>query len=355
VVLATGGAAALYERHDNPQRMMGEGYALALEAGAVLTDMEFVQFFPIGLAEPGLPQMLIPPVLAARGEIVNERGEDLVEKYEIRERPAVLRARDALSQALIREMKTGQSVRLDLRRLRGDEWRDEQGSTFMRETLGERYGALHRPVRIAPMAHHTMGGIVIDTWGSSGVPGFFAAGEAAGGLHGANRMGGNALADTIVFGARAGRRAAEWAREHRSGPRKLREDMSRFAPASEGASPAGAAVDFKKKLRKIMWEDVGVVRSGEGLRGALRELGRLEEDISCPSGAGDSRRVRDWMELRLGICTARVIAEAALRREESRGAHFREDFPRSDDARWLGHIEVRRDERGNFGYSFNAL
>ena len=194
VILATGGAGALYLRNDNPKRMLGEGYKLALEAGAVLQDMEFVQFYPLCMAEPGMAPLVVPPRIADRGRLINERSEDILEKYGIKERPAGERARDSLSQALFKEIyQEGQAVFLDLTDLIEEEWRIDPFSAAMIPLLRERCGAMTRPLRIAPAAHHTMGGIRIDQNGATSVPGLFAAGEVTGGLHGANRMGGNAL------------------------------------------------------------------------------------------------------------------------------------------------------------------
>ena len=210
LVLASGGASALYLRHDNPSRMLGDGYRLALEAGATLQDLEFVQFYPLALAEPGQPPLVIPPRLADCGRLLNSRGEEILTKYGIEERPAAERARDRLSQALFREIyQDGHEVWLDLRQLSEDRWQIDPFAAAIRPILGERYGALRRPVRVAPVAHHVMGGVKIDTAGATSVPGLFAAGEIAGGLHGANRMGGNALSETLVFGARAGNAAAD--------------------------------------------------------------------------------------------------------------------------------------------------
>ena len=200
VILATGGAAALYLRHDNPKGMLGDGYRMALEAGAVLQDMEFVQFYPLCLAESKLPPLVIPPKLADCGQLVNDRGEDILDKYGIEERPAAERARDLLSQALFNEIyRNGQAVWLDLRSLSKEQWVIDPFSASVGHILGDRFGARHRPVRVAPAAHHIMGGVKITDAGATSVPGLFAAGEVTGGLHGANRMGGERVDRDIGF------------------------------------------------------------------------------------------------------------------------------------------------------------
>ncbi len=172
LVLATGGAAALYLRHDNPKRMLGDGYRLALEAGATLQDMEFVQFYPLALAEPGLPPLVIPPRLADCGRLMNSHGEDILDKYGIDERPAAERARDRLSQALFKEIyRDGLEVWLHLQSLSDEKWQVDPFSSALRHLLGERYEAARRPLRVAPVAHHVMGGVSIDHRGATTVPG----------------------------------------------------------------------------------------------------------------------------------------------------------------------------------------
>lgn len=255
VVLASGGAAALYLRHDNPAGILGDGYRLALQAGATLQDMEFVQFYPLALAEPGMPPLVILPRLADCGRLVNNRKEDVLEKHGIDERPAAERARDRLSQALFRETyRYGQEVWLDLRELSENQWRIDPFSAAIRPILGERYGAMHRPVRVAPAAHHIMGGVRIDPSGATSIPGLFAAGEITGGLHGANRMGGNALSETLVFGARAGSAAAAWAAQPRHGNRHaLVEQLKERSLCWKKDNFGGA--DVGDRLREVMWED----------------------------------------------------------------------------------------------------
>ena len=162
---------------------------------------------------PGTAPLVIPPRLADRGLLVNDDGEDILKKYGIDERPAAERARDRLSQALFRKfIETARGIFLDLRDVTEEKWLSDPFSASMRHILGDRRGALDRPLRVAPAAHHTMGGVRIDGKGATSVPGLFAAGEVTGGLHGANRLGGNALSETMVFGARAGNSAADWAK-----------------------------------------------------------------------------------------------------------------------------------------------
>ena len=181
VVLATGGASALYLYHDNPQRMMGEGYTLALEAGATLQDMEFAQFFPLALAEPGKPLHLFPPSLEVVGSLINTKGEDIHKKYNLTELPAARKARDKLSQALFREISQGQETFIDLRGVTKEEWCADPFAAELWDQLAVKCKATERKLRITPAAHFFVGGATIDPDCNTAVPGFFICGEAAGG------------------------------------------------------------------------------------------------------------------------------------------------------------------------------
>ncbi len=358
VVLATGGAGALFLRHDNPQGILGEGYLLALEAGATLQDMEFCQFYPLCLAEPGLPHHLLPPRLADQGRLTNDLGEDIYEKYGITERPAGLRARDRLSQALFRETtRDGRRVRLDLTGLSDEEWCCDPFSASTLDTIGRRCGARSRPLRVAPMAHFVMGGVCADADGATSVPGLFAAGEVVGGLHGANRMGGNALSETLVFGRRAGESAARWAREGGSAPSRIASVAD--APAGLlGSTPIGRkqVEDLLAQVRRGMWLDGGIIRNETGLARLGSELEALRIMAADWSAAEpDPRSLVRLLGLKSAIGTAELVVEAAQRRTESRGAHFREDFPEQDDRRWMGHLQVARSAAGGLEWSYRAL
>jgi succinate dehydrogenase/fumarate reductase flavoprotein subunit len=357
VVLATGGAAGLYARHDNPRGNVGEGYALALRAGALLQDMEFVQFYPLGLAEAGLPRHMVPPRLGDHGRLYNDAGEDIYEKHGIAERPAAEKARDRLSQALFKEIyREGRAVWLDLTGVSEERWTSDPLSASTLGTIGKRCGACLRPLRVAPMAHHTMGGVCIDSRGATSVPGLFAAGEVTGGLHGANRMGGNALTETLVFGKRAGEAAAEWAAAHPKVPREA-AGASSEEPAAGSACAAEASIisGFRRRLGRILWEDGGVIRKRAGLERALNAVAAIEAELQASPGgmaAGSPARV---LSLTAGIETARLILQAALRRTESRGAHYREDYPETDDGRWLGHLRVHLSADGKRNWFFKKL
>jgi succinate dehydrogenase/fumarate reductase flavoprotein subunit len=339
LVLATGGAGALYLRHDNPRRMLGEGYVLALEAGATLRDMEFFQFIPISTAVRGLPQFAIPSTIAGRGRLINGKNEELLDKYDIRERPADVYARDRLSQALMYEILAGEPVFLDLRGVSDKEWQEDPLGTA--KILCRQFRADREMVPVMPTAHFFMGGICTDADGRTDVPGLFAAGEVTGGLHGANRMAGNALTETLVFGARAGWAASQWASGHSSAVMKdLPEATALLAVKDPGDGNARRATDLKKQLQKVLWERGGIIRKRQGLLEAVEAVDRIREEAGYMPAEASPHEVQKSIELQLGAKTALLILQAALRREESRGAHFREDFPREDNHRWLGYIEV---------------
>jgi succinate dehydrogenase/fumarate reductase flavoprotein subunit len=357
VILATGGAAALFYRHDNPKRILGDGFCLALQAGAVLQDMEFVQFYPLGLAEPGYPPFLIPPRLADFGKLYNNSKEDIYLKHGILERPAGERARDRLSQALFTEIyRNHDDVWLDLRGVSDADWNADPFSASTRHIFGERYGAKHRPVRIAPLAHHVMGGVRIDPGGQTSVRGLFAAGEVTGGLHGANRMGGNALTETVVFGARAGHSASKWVIENTD---KVKADSSNeFEKPFAGPKKGNNRSDPRRllaNLQKTLWENGGILRNQAGLTRALDEMKAIGNETAGLLPGGAPRQVQHSLEIRFAVQTARLILQGALRREESRGAHYREDFSKQDDKNWGGHLQVRRRPDDQWKWTFHLI
>jgi len=216
VVLATGGAGALYLRNDNQKNIMGQGYYLAAKVGLELWDMEFVQFYPLVIGEAGLPAVPVYPPYPQEVRLINSEGQDILEKYGIDDlEKARLTKRDTFSAILYRESLSG-SVSMDYRAV--------PAHFFQTHPLRRiKFDFSERPLRISPATHFFMGGVQIDETAQTSLPGLFACGEAAWGLHGANRMGGNALTECIVFGRIAGGRAAQYARTHPVSPLASRE------------------------------------------------------------------------------------------------------------------------------------
>jgi fumarate reductase (CoM/CoB) subunit A len=348
MVLATGGAGAIYERTDCPLRVTGDGYGLAYHAGAELRDMEFVQFFPVALAEPGHPPFLLGGQLTEEGRIVNRFGEDIPEKHGVKERPLVLKSRGPLSVAIMKEVLAGNGVEgavlLDAKEVFRT-WGKEGLESNRRVTyLTERLDADEKPLRVAPIAHFNMGGIVSDENGRTDVPGLFAAGEVVGGVHGANRHGGNALTDITVFGARAGRAAAEYAsrQETKSTLGLGKTEFERYETLwrEGGVSPA----DVMSVLRRLMWRKVGPIRTKQGLEEVYNRVKSLKEKTSKIT-AVNGREMLVALEVTMALDAAEFIVKAALERKESRGAHYREDHPEEKEG-WLKTVIISKGHSG---------
>jgi succinate dehydrogenase/fumarate reductase flavoprotein subunit len=343
VVLATGGGGGLYAGSTYPARLAGDGYALAFRAGADLIDMEFVQFEPchgIFPARLGLSTTL----LAEGGRLLNARGRRFVRtEFPGGEGDA---PKDALARLIALEIRAGRGtarggVLCDLRRVPARVVTEDHGAYF-RSFLRHGVDLRHDVFEVGPAPHTFLGGVAITERGESRVPGLFAAGEVTGGLHGANRLGGNAGSECYVFGAIAGASAAGWSRRHRrhgGGGRQAAEALARTLCA-EGRQPVWHG--FQTEIRRLMAEKVGVVREGGELGAAVEEL----ERIGRRSAAIPVRSLEDLVaenEVRTMVLIGRLVAEGALRRQESRGVHYRIDFPERDDARWQRSIGfVRR-------------
>jgi succinate dehydrogenase/fumarate reductase flavoprotein subunit len=345
-ILATGGAGALYPLHDNSPRTTGDGFAIAARAGALIRDMEFVQFYPLGLVEGDSFRCVVPPFLGDSAPIRNAQGEDILAKYRIGERPAAVKARDALCQAMFREILAGRGfgtyLEIDLTRVPQEEWDQNRQLSHYRKILQEKYRGRERPLKIAPVCHHFMGGVVIDETSHTNLRGLFAAGEVTGGLHGANRMGGNALSECVVFGALAGPEASQYARRTGAYPfakgliRKREKQILLWREANPNSSRSPQ--EFKKRLAEIMFAKVGIIRKGEQLEQARRELESLAEQAQVSMSCQNPKDVLQAIEVINLITTSRLVLHGALRRTESRGSHYREDYPETDDRRWRLHL-----------------
>lgn len=325
VILATGGAGAIYEMHDNQRSITGQGYRLAAAAGLQLWDMEFVQFIPVVLAEPHTPRMLLFSPFPAGTRLINEAGEDLVDKYGMAPlNDTVRKRRDSLSLRLFEESRTG-PVYIDYRKAAASAWAVHPLVLLS----GVNFDFKNSPARVLPGAHFFNGGIRVTGRGETALPGLFACGEIVWGLHGANRRAGNALTECVVFGQAAGHAAAACEAEDRPAVEK-----HRTRARSPGPSSAGRLRELRVSLRKLAWEKAGIVRSGASLRQALDEAAHLDDLIRevRPADLGQRLTREDLLSSSFVL---RAILTASLARTESRGCFSRSDYPDEDNDRWL--------------------
>ena len=319
-LLATGGAGQVFAETTNPPVATGDGVAMAWRAGASLHDMEFTQFHPTALAIEGAPRFLVSEAVRGEGAYLrNAGGARFTEE---------LAARDQVARAIAREVKEGRGpVTLDLRHLDPERVR----TRFPRiQAMCTRYGIeiTTDPIPVTPAAHYVMGGVATDLHGRCTLPGLYAAGEvASNGVHGANRLASNSLLEGLVFGARA---AEAMAGDGHPEP----------AEGTDGGGdpvPPGAFTSPRAELRRRNWDALGLERDGAAMREHLGFLDALRGRIPAPLD-------RVTAEDRNLLDVSWAMAVSALFREESRGAHYRTDFPRTDDARFLGHtaLEGRR-------------
>jgi len=345
VIIATGGLTRIYKRNSASANMGGDGYALALAAGAELVDMEFVQFFPIGHLAPRLvgmdPIMWDPFRYKLGGRLLNGEGREFLADYGSDESAGYTTPRDIATYAIIKEVEAGRGsphggVHLSFTHVPRAALEAAFGPVIERLAKnGIDLGTA--PVEVAPIAHYHMGGVAVDTRLMSRVPGLFAAGEAAGGANGANRLSGNAIPEALVFGERAGHFAAEFAARSRMQdlPLTAAQPVERIRSLAEGKNGADTAPPLLGELREVMGRDAGPFRTANGLtraRTRLREMRTALPALSPAPGRSFNPTLADWFELRASLIAAEAVVCAAAVRTESRGAHQREDFPDTDPA-----------------------
>ena len=340
-IIATGGLTRIYRRNSASANMGGDGYALALMAGAPLVDMEFVQFFPIGHLAPRLvgmdPIMWDPFRYKLGGRLLDGAGREFLARYGSDETDAYTTPRDIASHAITKEVAAGRGsphggVYLSFQHIPPSELRAAFGPVI--ERLAKNGIDLAKvPIEVSPIAHYHMGGIVVDERMASPVPGLYAAGEAVGGANGANRLSGNAIPEALVFGERAGRFATTAAPQAGWRNGAAAEAVGRIQELADGRSGDIAAPALLDELRVLMWDDVGPLRKAAGLERALarlREMKTALDRVTIVPGRVANASLADWFELRASLIAAKAVAQGALLRRESRGAHQREDFPNTD-------------------------
>jgi succinate dehydrogenase flavoprotein subunit len=345
VIIATGGLTRIYARNSASANMGGDGYALALAAGAELVDMEFVQFFPIGHLAPRLvgmdPIMWDPFRYKLGGCLLDCNGREFLADYGSDETSGYTTPRDIATYAITKEVAAGRGsphggVYLSFTHVPEADLEKACGPVI--ERLAKNGIDLTRmTVEVAPIAHYHMGGIAVDENMASQVPGLFAAGEAVGGANGTNRLSGNAIPEALVFGERAGRSAAEYAANRMQiwEPRAAAASVALIDSLADGRPGDVSAAELLEELRDLMWTEVGPFRHADGLNRALTRIADLRtalDRVAVAPGRRVNASLADWLELRAGLVAAEAVARAAAARCESRGAHQREDFPETDPA-----------------------
>lgn len=359
VILATGGYPELWRWTDTEPGLTGEGVHLAYLAGADLVDMEMMLFYPTGLCYPSevegtLVQYegLLTDKYCA-GVMLNGRGERFLPSTER------LPVRDVMMKLMFREIEEGRGtphggVYIDLSQSPRDPQAIREILTRLDSLPYDQLrdlgiDVLQEPIEVMPVTHYTLGGVRINEWAETTVPGLFAAGEVSGNIHGANRTSGNALAETQVFGARAGRRAAEFAARRQppaldeaQAAQEIRRLSSFFAERSDGLRP----IEVKRKIKTVMHDHVHYLRSAEGLQTAIRSLQRIgAEDLPrlevVPRPQVYNYEWEEAIEVVHMLALAEIVAASALARQESRGHHWRSDF-RQVQPEWEKHTIVRR-------------
>ena len=346
VILSAGGAGAIYRRNDNQRSILGDGYTLALRAGLPLLDLEFIQFYPFVLGEPRLSSFLLYPPYPKETGLFNERAEDLLERFNLQGdlNHAVIDQRDRLSIALYHASQDG-DVFFDLTQVPREKW-EYYPLNFLKKS---KFPFHERAFLISPAVHFFMGGVEIDEKGRTSLPGLFAAGEVAWGIHGADRLGGNALTECAVFGVIGGQSAAEYVRQEGSEQRpstpfaesflrKWERRVQSYLRKKRGTfDPPGGLL---KDLKDLACRYANPEREEGSLKEGLDRLAVIERKIEevYPAALKDLFKKRD---LENGALLLKAILTGSLIRTESRGSFFRKDFPDQDDRNWSKHTCYR--------------
>jgi L-aspartate oxidase len=331
VLLATGGLGHVFKETTNPSVATGDGVAMAYRAGAVISDMEFVQFHPTALYVKGAPRFLLSEALRGEGAILRS---DTMTRFMAKYHPmAELAPRDVVARAIAHELEVSRSkdpvVYLDLTHKNAEHLR-KRFPRIYETCLKYNVDISEEMIPVRPAVHYAMGGVKTDLHGRTSLDGLYAAGEVAcTGVHGANRLASNSLLEGLVFGARAARTMAEAAELSDAAELKKSAEKKKTA-ATTDSKPAEAII---RQLQEVMWRDAGIVRSAETLKRGIEQLQKLEPTIPAD-------HCRRCFEARNIWQTGLLIAKSALARLESRGAHYRLDYPAHDDMKFKKHSIV---------------
>jgi succinate dehydrogenase/fumarate reductase flavoprotein subunit len=341
IILATGGFAQIFLHTNNAPGVTGDGQALAFRLGVPVKDMEFVQFYPTATGKSAGRILLYEAlVLQAGGLLINARGEDIISKHGLRD--PIRMTRDRLAQAIMHEISEGLSqeggVIMDLGPV------STEMADRVKPLLPSAWSVGQRQFIVSPTAHFCMGGITINADTETAVPGLFAAGEVCAGVHGANRLGGNSLSEVFGMGSLAGKVSARKSRD--LGPPEIPRQTLAREKARLTSFFWGEGMDVKSLmhgLKETMWNKAGIVRHGKGLQDALDQI----ESLKSAEGRARIKNYCDlmrYLEYRNMLLISEMVCRAAMMREESRGAHYRMDFPRENNARWLKNIVIYPDQ-----------
>ena len=350
VILASGGAGQLYPVTSNTFQKNGDGFAIAYRAGANLVDMEQIQFHPTGMVAPESKKgvLVTEAVRAEGGKLINTDGERFMSKYAPEKME--LATRDVVARSIYQEIIEGRGtenggVYLDISHL-DDDYIDEKLETMVLQFENVGVDIKHGPIEVAPTAHHFMGGLKINTDASTSLKNLFGAGEVCGGVHGANRLGGNALADTQVFGKIAGESASEACEntELKTNDEQVEKEASRIESLIKKGSIKPK--EFKNNIKQLMWQKVAIVRDEATLNEALKELLEMQKDLENLD-VSDKKQYNDDLMTALEVINMVEICiltvKSAILRRESRGAHFRSDFPETKDE-WKRSIVINKEK-----------
>ena len=348
-ILATGGAGQIYAENTNAGGITGDAFGMALRAGLALSDMEFVQFYPAVIKRPESNMVVAPTLFPLGARFLNRDGEDV-----LRDVPGGGDAtRDLMARAVYLELMGGGgvdgAVQMDLSGIPMEDlehFAPDNLKLFARRGVSPHGSDIY----VTPKAHFFMGGVPIDGSGATAMPGLYAAGEASAGAHGANRLSNNAFTEAHTLGWRAAKAAAEYARGA-GGPAAPELARSRADALAARAGRSNRAVELAREIKRLCWENAGIVREEGLLAEARAELAGIGRGLTACGGSEPARLV-EAVEAENMCLSAQAVVEAALARTESRGAHYRMDYPGADDARWRVNVFVKKHEDG---FSARAL